>query len=197
MPPHKPEEGLMDLTRSIEPNSSQVNADDLIASDRTVTITGVEAGSIEQPVFVHLQEVPDRTWRPSKSMRRVLVAAWGPEASNYVGRRVTLVRNPDIMFGRDKVGGIEIAALSHIDKPLTVALTATRGKRKNFTVQPLPDAAPQRDWLAELAIAGNDPAKLNALGHAAKNAGAGEDVLGQIRAALVAAKAGAADAVDS
>ncbi len=67
----------MDLTRSIEPNSSQVNADDLIASDRTVTITGVEEGSAEQPVFVHLQEIPDRTWRPSKSMRRVLVAAWG------------------------------------------------------------------------------------------------------------------------
>jgi hypothetical protein len=180
----------MDLTRSIEPNSSQVNADDLIASDRTVTITGVQAGSAEQPVFVHLQEIPDRTWRPSKSMRRVLVAAWGPGSSNYVGRRVTLVRNPDIMFGRDKVGGIEISHLSHIDKPLTVALTATRGKRKNFTVQPLPGAASvqQRDWLSELATAGNDPTALNALGHAAKNAGAGEDVLGQIRAALVSAK---------
>ncbi len=180
----------MDLTRSIEPNSSQVNADDLIASDRTVTITGVEAGSAEQPVFVHLQEIPDRTWRPSKSMRRVLVAAWGPEASAYVGRRVTLTRNPEITFGRERVGGIEIAAMSHLDKPLTVALTATRGKRKNFTVQPLPDAptpAPV-DWLAELATAGNDPAALNALGHAAKNAGAGEDVLGQIRAALNAAK---------
>ncbi|MBK0296727.1 hypothetical protein IAE22_32895, partial [Bacillus sp. S34] len=101
----------MDLTRSIEPNSSQVNADDLIASDRTVTITGVEAGSAEQPVFVHLQEIPDRTWRPSKSMRRVLVAAWGPEASNYVGRRVTLTRNPDITFGRQKLGGIEVAAM--------------------------------------------------------------------------------------
>lgn len=180
----------MDLTRSIEPNSSQVNADDLIASDRTVTITGVEAGSAEQPVFVHLQEIPDRTWRPSKSMRRVLVAAWGPEASNYVGRRVTLTRNPDITFGRERVGGIEIAAMSHLDKPLTVALTATRGKRKNFTVQPLPDVAPvqQTDWLAALAEAGNDPSALNKLGHAAKNAGAGEGVLGQIRAALKAAQ---------
>jgi hypothetical protein len=178
----------MDLTRSIEPNSSQVNADDLIASDRTVTITGVEAGSAEQPVFVHLQEIPDRTWRPSKSMRRVLVAAWGPEASNYVGRRVTLTRNPDITFGRERVGGIEVAAMSHIEKPLTVALTATRGKRKNFTVQPLPDAAPTVDWLTELANAGSNVSALNKLGHAAKNAGAGEDVLGQIRAAMNAAK---------
>lgn len=171
----------MDLTRSIEPNSSQVNADDLIASDRTVTITGVEAGSAEQPVFVHLQEIPDRTWRPSKSMRRVLVAAWGPEASNYVGRRVTLTRNPDITFGRERVGGIEISHMSHLDKPLTVALTATRGKRKNFTVQPLPDVAPQPDWLAELTNAGNDLAAIGALGQAATQSGAPADVVQQIR----------------
>ncbi len=39
----------------------------------------------------------------------------------------------------ERVGGIEVAAMSHLDKPLTVALTATRGKRKNFTVQPLPE----------------------------------------------------------
>lgn len=171
----------MDLTRSIEPNSSQVNADDLIASDRTVTITGVEAGSAEQPVFVHLQEIPDRTWRPSKSMRRVLVAAWGPEASAYVGRRVTLTRNPDITFGRERVGGIEIAAMSHLDKPLTVALTATRGKRKNFTVTPLPDAAPERDWLSELQLAGNDVVAIGQLGQQATQAGAPADVVQQIR----------------
>jgi hypothetical protein len=187
----------MDLTRSIEPNSSQVNADDLIASDRTVTITGVEAGSAEQPVFVHLHEVPDRTWRPSKSMRRVLVAAWGPEASNYVGRRVTLVRNPDIMFGRDKVGGIEISHLSHIDKPLTVALTATRGKRKNFTVQPLPDAAPQRDWLADLERAGTNATEIGKVGAAAQNAGAPAQIIAAIRTAFNAAQAGDPDAVDS
>jgi hypothetical protein len=178
----------MDLSQSIEPNSSQVNADDLIASDRTVTITGVEAGSAEQPVFVHLQEIPDRTWRPSKSMRRVLVAAWGPEASNYVGRRVTLYRNPEIMFGREKVGGIEVSHLSHIAKPLTVALTATRGKRKNFTVNPLPDAAPTRDWLAELEQAGTDVTAIGALGQAASDAHAPGDVIAAIRVAFVAAQ---------
>jgi hypothetical protein len=174
----------MDLTKSIEPNSSQVNADDLIASARTVTITNVEAGSAEQPVFIHLQEIQDRTWRPSKSMRRVLVAAWGPDASRYVGRRVTLVRNPEIMFGREKVGGIEIAAMSHLDKPLTVALTAARGKRKNFTVQPLPDVVPGRDWTAEIALAGTDLDALKALGNAALSARAGQAVIAQIRAAV-------------
>lgn len=142
----------MDLTESIAPKSDQLNADDLIAGPVTVTISEVRKGSDEQPVDVHLIEFPGRAYRPSKSMRRVMVMAWGAEASAYAGRRLTLVRNPEITFGRDKVGGIEIAALSHIDKPLTVALTATRGRRKNFTVQPLAEVV-RRDFLAEAKAA--------------------------------------------
>lgn len=134
----------MDLTESIQPNSDQVNADDLMSGDRTVTIAGVEQGSSEQPVFVHLAEFPGRTYRPSKSMRRVMVAAWGKEASVYTGRRLTLYRDPEVTFGRDKVGGIKISAMSHIDKALSIALTATRGKRALHKVAVLPDAPPQQ-----------------------------------------------------
>lgn len=134
----------MNLTETIAPKSDQLNADDLISGPVTVTITEVRKGNPEQPVDVVLDEYPGRAYRPSKSMRRVMVMAWGAEASAYTGRRLTLFRNPEITFGRDKVGGIEIAAMSHIDGPLTVALTATRGRRKNFTVQPLPDATPTR-----------------------------------------------------
>jgi len=127
----------MDLTTTIVPKSDQLNADDLMVAPVTVTIKDVQQGSIEQPVNVNLVEYPGRAYRPSKSMRRVMVAAWGPDTTSYAGHRLTLFRNPDIKFGADKVGGIEISHLSHIEKPLTVALTATRGKRKNFTVQPL------------------------------------------------------------
>lgn len=134
----------MDLTESIQPNSDQVNADDLMSGDRTVTIAGVEQGSSEQPVFVHLAEFPGRTYRPSKSMRRVMVAAWGKEASVYTGRRLTLYRDPEVTFGRDKVGGIKISAMSHIDKALSIALTATRGKRALHKVTVLPDAPQQQ-----------------------------------------------------
>src|SRR5690554_4080556 len=132
----------MDLTEAIVPNSQQVNADDLVASPRTVTITNVERGTDEQKVFVHLAEYPGRTYRPSKSMARVMVAAWGKESSTYAGRRLTIFRNPDIKFGPNKVGGIEISHMSHIDGPLTIALTRSRARKENFTVQPLPDAAP-------------------------------------------------------
>ena len=40
------------------------------------------------------------------------------------------------------MGGLRVSHVSHIDKPITVALTVTRGKRAPFTVQPLPDAPP-------------------------------------------------------
>lgn len=130
----------LDISPTIEPNSDQLNADDLIAGPQTVTITDVTKGSSEQPVNIHLAEYPRRAYRPSKSMRRVLVAAWGTDAAAYVGRRLTLYRDPDITFGREKVGGIRISAMSGIDKPLTVPLTVSRGKRARVTIQPLPDA---------------------------------------------------------
>jgi hypothetical protein len=135
----------MDLTETITPRSDQLNSDDLMTGPVTVTISRVTKGNPEQPVNVELIEYPGRPYKPSKSMRRVMVAAWGADASLYNGRRLTLYRNPDIMFGRDKVGGIEISHLSDITNPLTLALTATRGKKKPFTVQPLPDE-PVRNW---------------------------------------------------
>jgi hypothetical protein len=130
----------MDLTQTIAPRSDQLNADDLISGPVTVTVESVTAGSAEQPVDVHLVEYPGRAYRPSKSMRRVMVAAWGAEAAAYTGRRLTLYRDAEVTFGRDKVGGIKISHLSHIDKRLSIALTVTRGKRAPHVVEPLPDA---------------------------------------------------------
>lgn len=132
----------MDLTKSIEPKSDQLNAEDLLAGPVTVTIERVTEGSAEQPVDVHLVEFPGRPYRPSKSMRRVMVSAWGKEAAEYAGRRLTLYRDPEVTFGRDKVGGIKISHLSHIEKRLSLALTVTRGKRSPHVVEPLPNAAP-------------------------------------------------------
>jgi hypothetical protein len=163
----------MDLTESIAPKSDQLNADDLMAGPVTVTIREVAKGTPEQPVDVHLVEFPGRAYRPSKSMRRVMVLAWGPEASAYAGRRITLYRNPEITFGKDKVGGIEISHLSNLSKPLTVALTATRGKRKSFTVSPLTEPA-RRDFLAEAEKAYGDMDALRALWIDANEAGATE-----------------------
>ncbi len=144
------------MTDTITPKSDQLNSDDLMTGDRTFTIAEVRKGSAEQPVAVRLAEFPDgRPYYPCKSMRRVMVAAWGAEASAYVGRRLTLYRDPEVRFGGESVGGIRIRAMSHIEKPLTIALTVTRGRRAPYRVQPLPDDAPtvpsvSADTLAEI-----------------------------------------------
>jgi len=132
----------VDLTEFIAPKSDQLNADDLIAHPVTVTITEVRKGSVEQPIEVHLAEFPGRPYKPSKSMGRVMVDAWKEQSSAYVGRRMTLYRDPDVMFGGKKVGGIKISHLSHIDRPRDLDLTVKRGTKVGHHVEPLPDATP-------------------------------------------------------
>ena len=131
----------MDMTDTIQPTSDQLDAVDLLGGPRTFTIETVEKNNGDQPVNIHLTGFP-RVWRPGKSMRRVLVFAWGPDATAYVGRRVTLYCDPNVKFGGEAVGGTRISHLSHIVKALTIPLLVTRGKSAMFRVQPLPDEAP-------------------------------------------------------
>ena len=130
----------MDIDDTIAPKSDQLNAEDLIGGPRTYTIDHAVVTSGEQPVNIHLVESPGRPYRPSKTMRRVLVNAWGKRSAEYAGRRLTLYRDPAVKFGGEAVGGIKISHMSGIEKPVTVALTVSRGKRSPFTVEPLPDA---------------------------------------------------------
>ena len=128
----------MDISDTLAPNSDQLDAVDLLGGPRTFTVTKVTKGSTEQPVDVHLAEFP-RVWRPGKSMRRVLAACWGTDASTWTGRRVTLYCDETVTFGPDVVGGTRISHLSHIDKPRKIPLMVKRGKSATFTVQPLKD----------------------------------------------------------
>lgn len=141
----------MDISETLAPKSDQLDYEDLIQGSRTFTIKGVSRGpSTEQPFNVALVEF-DRPWRPAKSMRRVLAAAWGTDATAYVGRKVTLFGDPSVKFGGQEVGGIRVSHLSHITSPLTVPLMVTRGKRAPFTVHPLTD--PLAEHVAALSAA--------------------------------------------
>lgn len=144
----------MDLTETLAPKSDQINADDLISGPRTFTISGVKMPGGDQPVSIYLAEFPEgRPFKPSKSMRRVMAMAWGTEGSVYVGRRLTLYRDPEIRFGKEKVGGVRISHMSHIDKPMAFSLTVTRGKRAPYRVDPLPDNAPSSPPVTEESVA--------------------------------------------
>lgn len=166
----------MDMTASIAPKSDQLDAVDLLSGPRTFTIEKVSKNNVEQPFNFHLAEL-DRVWRPGKSMRRVIVAAWGPNSDKYVGQRITLYCDPTVQFGGELVGGSRISHMSGIDKPLKVPLLIKRGKSAMFTVQPLlaaaPSAAPAgaRDYLAEAEMADGDVESLRTLYRAAQAAG--------------------------
>lgn len=135
----------MDISKSTEPKSDQQNFDDYVSGPKTVTVSEVKVVNGDQPVEIHLVEFPGRPYKPGKSMRRVLVACWGPEASAYTGRKLTLYGDPTITFGKEAVGGIRISHLSHLAEPKTIALTITRGKRAPFVVQPLTEPTVDQD----------------------------------------------------
>lgn len=131
----------MDMSTTISPKSTQLNADDLIAGPRNITITSVSAnpGNAEQPVAISFEGDGGRPFLPCKTIRRVMVHCWGKDASAYIGRTMTLYRDPEVTWGGMKVGGIRISHMSHIDGSKTMALTATQKQRKPYTVKPLVD----------------------------------------------------------
>lgn len=130
---------MTDLTGTIIPKSDQMNSDDLISGPRTIKITRVSAdtGSKEQPILIYFDGDDGKPYKPCKSMRRVLVQIWGADGSQFVGRSMTLYRDPTVTWGGMQVGGIRISHMSDIDSQVTMALTATKSSRKPYIVKPL------------------------------------------------------------
>jgi len=130
----------MDMTKTIEPKSDQMNYDDFLTGTKTITISGVERagnGTDAQPVNVHYQGDNGKPYKPCKSMRRVMVRAWGLDGADYVGKSMTLYGDPKVIFGGKEVGGIRISHMSHIDKEINMALSASKTKKVSYKVLPL------------------------------------------------------------
>lgn len=150
------------LQDTIVPKSDQLNADDLIIGPITVTVEAVKrSSSPEQPIDINLTGL--RPFRPCKSMRRVLISVWGDKGSEWVGKSMTLYRDPSVKYGGVEAGGIRISHVSGIDGEIKLALTTTRAKRALYKVLPLKtvdydahirafkDKAKMRAWLVQLA----------------------------------------------
>lgn len=144
----------MDLATAIVAKSDQLNADDLISGPRTFTVAEVRQGDADQPVSIFLAEWPgNRPFKPSKTVTRILVSAWGANTDDWpVNARMTLFRDATVKWAGQQVGGIRVSHLSHIDKPLKLALAESKGKKTLHTIQPLPDppADPNAARIAEL-----------------------------------------------
>ena len=123
------------LRDTVAPKSDRRNADDFLAGSETVKIIAVKRGDAESPVAVHLEN--SKPWYPCKSMRRILIAAYGDNGGDWVGKSMTLYCDPAVRFGGVAVGGIRISHLSHIESDMVVSLTTTRSKRSPYTVKKL------------------------------------------------------------
>lgn len=126
------------LKDTIVPKSDQLNSEQLIAGPITITITTVKRGNTDdQPVVVGYQGDDGRPYKPCKTMRKVMIFAWGDDGREWVGRSMTLFADPEVKFGGVKVGGIRISHMSHIERDISVSLTATRGKKAPVTIRKL------------------------------------------------------------
>jgi hypothetical protein len=127
-----------DLSAVIVPKSDQINADDLIAGPRTITITDVRVSpGTEQPVSIFFEGDKGKPFRPCKSMTRLMVSVWGPDSAKYPGNAMTIYRDPSVKWAGMAVGGIRISHMSGLTSRMEIALTETKGKRKITVVEPL------------------------------------------------------------
>lgn len=130
----------MDVSETILAKSDQINAIDL-AEPVIVTVVDVKRGPADQPVHIITDKYgPERPFKPSKTVRRDLVKAWGKEASGWVGRSMEIYNEPTVLWAGKPVGGIRVSALSHIEKPTETAHTITRGKYLQVTIRVLQTA---------------------------------------------------------
>ncbi len=136
-------EKVMTLRDTIAPKSDQLNFDDVAISPVTVKVVKMAMGSAEQPVIVNICNAetgePMRDFKPCKTVRRVLIKAWGEKGRDWIGKRMTLCGDPSVKYGGQEVGGIRVSHVSGIAAPLRMMLTATRGRKVETVIQVLPE----------------------------------------------------------
>lgn len=149
---------VADLRYTIVPKSDQLNSEQLLGGPMTVTVTDVRIGSSdEQPISVHYEGEDGRPFKPCKTMRKVLIFAWGQDGREWIGRSMTLYNDPQVRFGGAEVGGIRISHMTDIDGDIKVSLTKTKGQKALHTIRRLEvDRGPLlADVLAAIGKASN------------------------------------------
>ena len=151
-----------DLRPTIVPKSDQLNSEQLLTGPLTITVTGVTvSASAEQPVTIHYEGDDGRPYKPCKTMRKVLILAWGHDGSEWTGKSMTLFNDPAVKFGGQSVGGIRISHVSHIDRDIAVSLTATKGKKTLHTIKALKTQPSHKEKAARYtAMIANDRARV-------------------------------------
>jgi hypothetical protein len=132
---------MSDISHTIVAKSDQLNADDLIGKEAVdITVSRVSVGTGDQPINIYYGD-DNRPYKPCLSMRRVLAHFWGSESDNWVGKKMTIYRDPSVKWAGQEYGGIRIKAMEGLSKAQTVSLQATKGKKVIYTVEPFVESA--------------------------------------------------------
>lgn len=153
----------VDIRAAAAPKSDQLNADDLVGASMNITVTAVKSGNKEQPIVVHYEGENGRPYKPCKSMIRVLMTAWGDNGKDWVGKTMTLFNDPTVKWAGIEVGGIRISHVSNITNSIAMSLTATRGKRKPYRVDPLVVTQPKPEHYPLITFNEKLPAMIDAI----------------------------------
>jgi hypothetical protein len=129
---------VSNLRPTIIPKSDQLNADQLVGGPMTVAVTEVRVSSSDdQPVIIHYEGDNGRPFKPCKTMRKLLIFAWGEDGRQWAGRAMRLYHDAAVRFGNHEVGGIRISHMTDIEKEIRVNLAATKGKKSLYSIEPL------------------------------------------------------------
>lgn len=130
---------MTDISHTLIAKSDQLNAVDIIGTEKLLTITSVDVKqSGEQPVVIHYEGENKRPWKPALTARRILAALWGSDSSKWIGHTVAVHCDPTVVYAGEEVGGIRPHAATGIDSERVIKLKERRGpKPKTFTIQPL------------------------------------------------------------
>lgn len=128
---------ITNLRDTIIPKSDQLNSDDLSGTVKQIKITAVSRGNLQQPIIINYEGDDGRPYKPCKTMRKLIIFAWGQDGSKWIGKSLKLYCDTSVKFGGENVGGIRISHMSHIEKQINASFVATRGMKKAFTVDVL------------------------------------------------------------
>lgn len=147
---------ISNLKDTIIPKSDQLNSEQLLGSPMTIRVSGVSRGNAEQPITINYDGDSGRPYKPCKSMRKVLIFAWGEDGNNWIGKSMTVFCDQNVKWAGEKVGGIRISHMSDIERDISVALTATRGRKDTHIIKKLAAAQAQILSKEERALAVKD-----------------------------------------
>lgn len=106
---------MADVSFAAQAKSDQLNAVDIMGVEPVITIRDVKVmQGNQQPVWVYFNGDNNRPWKVSKGMIRILIAGWGKDSDNWIGKSVQIYCDPSVKYAGKEVGGIRIKAMSDI-----------------------------------------------------------------------------------